>query len=279
MNSESVTHDHQPYLPGLPYDVPELSFGDPGAAAEKQVQGKEKLKDGKDKLSDFEVSTLHWTRTSLIVSSFTGLFICAQFIVMFFGYRDTRAIAVAARDQAKSTSDQLAEMKSSGEDTHQLALAAASQLGILETEQRAWISMAGPPVLQPTGNGVIWALRNFGNSPAFHIAAKGVNVARQADIAGAQEVTCREIGVERNWELLFPAQIGRPRAAFSVGAPIQYVVGCIRYSDQFSPTRWTRFCYEPNGRDPNAFIGCFSFNSTDADGRSGRQSQNADGKR
>lgn len=132
-------------------------------------------------------------------------------------------------------------------------------------QERAWIALASSPELQPTKNGVIWTLRNFGNSPGFHIAAKAENVSKQSDISASQERICQEIETGQVWELLFPGLPGRPRAAFSAGAPIAYVVGCIKYRDQFSSSRWTKFCYQPDSRDPNSFISCLGYNSTDAD--------------
>jgi hypothetical protein len=191
-----------------------------------------------------------------------------------------------ARKQWQTMADQLSEMKSGSTDTHNLAVAAGRQaedtktlaqqaeqssrlaertLGIFETQQRAWIALSAPPKLQPARNGVVWALRDFGNSPAFHISAKGENVGLQSQISTTQDRICREIDGGENWELLFPGELGRPRAAFVVGAPIVYVVGCVKYRDQFSSNRWTKFCYEPDSRDSNNFISCLGHNSTDAD--------------
>jgi hypothetical protein len=174
---------------------------------------------------------------------------------------------------------QLYEIHSGSKDTHELAIAAGKQadaaidaakvaertLGVFETQQRAWVALAGPPQLQPAKNGVIWNLRNFGSSTAFHIATKGELVGEQSGISTAQDRICREIASSEIWELLFPGVPGRPRAAFAAGSSIRYVVGCVKYRDQFSLSRWTRFCYEPDARDPSSFIACLGYNSTDAD--------------
>jgi len=140
----------------------------------------------------------------------------------------------------------------------------------LEASQRAWVAVVNPPVLQPTKNGITWTLRNFGGSPAFHISARGVTLNQSENIASVQDKICRDVepstgSFRAPWEILFPNQTGRPRAAYSIGAPISYLIGCVRYNDQFSHNRWTRFCYEEDVRNPPTFIACFDYNSTDAD--------------
>jgi hypothetical protein len=195
------------------------------------------------------------------------------------GGADTHALAVAAGKQADAATALAHQAKAQTGEIHDLAVAAEKQaqqakrssqiaartLGVLEMQQRAWVALAASPVLQPTGNGVIWSLRNYGGSTAFHITAKGELVADPSDISATQDRMCREIEGSQIWELLFSRITGRPRAAFAVGAPIHYVVGCIRYRDQFSASRWTKFCYEPDARDRNAFIACPGNNYTDAD--------------
>jgi hypothetical protein len=168
--------------------------------------------------------------------------------------------------------DQLAQLFRQASDTHELAEQAKKSsgiaertLGVFEAQQRAWVVIAAPPVMQAAKSGVVWALRNFGGSPAFHVAAKGVIVDQAGEIFAAQETVCREIKAGPTWEFLVPGQDGRPRAAFAVGTPIAYVVGCVEYRDQFSSGRWTKFCFERNARDPNGFISCSGYNSTDGD--------------
>ena len=125
---------------------------------------------------------------------------------------------------------------------------------------------SAPPKLRLDGSGVIWTPRNYGNSPAFRAVSRGEPVGKPSDISATQERICRQIETNQNGEVLVPGQtFSRPQGAFVAGAPILYIVGCIKYGDQFAPNRWTKFCYEPDARDPNNFIACLGYNSTDAD--------------
>jgi hypothetical protein len=205
---------------------------------------------------------------SIIVGVFQWSAMRGQLAEMHSGGIDTHDLAVAAGRQARDT-ERLAEQ------AEQSSKLAERTLEAFEVQQRAWVALATPPKLQPAENGVIWSLRNFGSSPAFHIYARGINVEQPSEISAAQGKICREIGTAETWELLFPGEVGRPRAAFVVGAPVLHVVGCIKYRDQFSLSRWTKFCYEPDSREPGSFISCLGYNSTDADeGSNGRQSPN-----
>lgn len=230
-----------------------------------------------------------WTDVAIVILTVGIVFLAImQWWEMHSGGVDTHDLAVAAGKQADAARALGEQAKLQADGTRDLSVAAGKQaqqaersskiaertLGILETQQRAWVALAASPALQPAGNGVIWSLRNFGNSTAFHIAAKGEIIVEQSAISKAQDRICQEVGTSQIWELLFPGVTGRPRAAFAVGTPINYVVGCIRYRDQFSVNRWTRFCYEPYGRDPDTFIACFADNSTDADEKKQVQNPN-----
>jgi hypothetical protein len=186
------------------------------------------------------------------------------------GSSDTHAVAEAAGKQADATKAQAEDTNLLANEARRSSEIAGQTLEILQFQQRAWVAPAANPKLEPAGNGLLWSLRNYGNSPAFRVRSKGVPVAKETEIAATQDTICSEIEDSKFIEVLFPGQIGRAQAAFVAGSAILRVAGCIRYADQFSTSRWTRFCYEPDARDPSNFISCLGFNTTDTSHSEGK---------
>jgi len=167
------------------------------------------------------------------------------------------------RRQARASEAQIPSMKDSADAAKSAANTGAASLQLFEFQQRAWIALDAPP--RPINNGVEWKLRNFGNSLAFRVVGKGQNVEQVTDIPAIQDEICRGAKNSGVFEVLFPQQTGSPHAAFAVGTKVSHITGCIVYGDPFGSNRWTKLCYEPNARNPDSFVACLGYNSTDAD--------------
>jgi hypothetical protein len=212
---------------------------------------------------------------------------------------DTRNLAIAAGNQANAavvqavlTKAQVEKMGESLSRTSDLITQAARQvqavnrlaqqaersanisertLRLMEVQQRAWVALEIPPRFQKSDNTVTWAVQNFGRSPASRVEAAPGFANELTQVSAAQDKACNAIGTaptgetRRFWELLFPGQSGNHRKTFVIGQEITYFVGCIKYADPFNANRWTRFCYQPSGREPGSLVSCFAYNSTEAD--------------
>ena len=88
---------------------------------------KEDLAEAEEKMSRFERSTLRWTRASFIVILFTGLFIALQWLEMRSSGKDTQQLAIAASKQADRMKDFADQMRRQADETHDLAVSAGKQ--------------------------------------------------------------------------------------------------------------------------------------------------------
>ena len=157
-----------------------------------------------------------WTDVAIVILTVGIVFLAImQWWEMHSGGVDTHDLAVAAGkapmprnlgEQAKLQADGTRDLHSLLETdptAERSSKIAERTLGILETQQRAWVALAASPALQPAGNGVIWSLRNFGNSTAFHIAAKGEIIVKQSAISKAQDRIYQEVRTSQTGNL-FP---------------------------------------------------------------------------
>lgn len=110
------TQDHQAAPQPPSAGVPE-----PKSTHPQEVAATQQLEHVEEQMTGFERATLRWARAAVILSGIAAVFVCLQWMEMRSSGTDTHSLAVAARNQATWTQNLASAMKIQAERTKDLA--------------------------------------------------------------------------------------------------------------------------------------------------------------
>ena len=224
-------------------------------------------------MTAFERSTVRWTRVAVGVAVLATVFSCLQWRVM---------------------EDQLAEMRTGGDDTHKLAISTKEEADLTKSEvdanhidQRAWLQVIDFRV-EPTSAGrpleAVVGIGNIGKSVATNVDIKWFDCLNctESQISYSQYPDNRAgvlphiigLGSQPGWEspdqihpvfhmAIYGAQIldGAKWQRFKDGRDHPIMSGEVTYDDIFNAHHVTRFCIVLTPKDGWQY--CASHNYVD----------------
>jgi len=117
----------------------EIKAVEPIYASAAKPASEAELNEVKTEMNAFERSTLKWARTAVILSGLAALFVCLQWIEMRSSGTDTHDLAVAAKTQAENIGKQIPELQKTAKATED-AVAFARKNARLD--QRPWLGIS-----------------------------------------------------------------------------------------------------------------------------------------